>query len=664
MRRKSVNKRAKYTRVYELARELGVSSRTMVEELRSYGVNVKNHMSTLDPEMVQLVITEYSEQHPEDVKAEDEEEIDLQFQQPEALEIEEGITVGQLAKTINAKPTDLIKRLMKFGIIASINQVLNYESLETISEHFGFKPLKKPTLEDILLKDEPDDPSKLVPRSPVVTIMGHVDHGKTSLLDAIRKTNVMDTEAGGITQHIGAYHVNLENGSVVFLDTPGHAAFTAMRARGAKATDVVVLVVAADDGVMPQTVEAINHAKAAGVSILVAINKIDKPDANPEGTKRQLAELGLMPEEWGGQNIFADISAKNVTGLEELLELLLLEADLLELKANPSRLTRGTVIEAKLDKGRGPVATVLIRNGTLRIGDAFIAGLYYGKVRAMINDRGENVREAGPSIPVEVLGFTGVPQAGDKFYALKNEKDAQAISELRLARHREDTLNPQSRISLEDLYKQIREGNIKELNIIIKGDVQGSVEAITESLMNLNTREVKLNLIHRAVGNITETDVLLASASNAIIIGFNVRPTGSAFKKATIERVEIRTYDIIYNVIADVRAAMEGLLEPEIREVLLGRAVVRELFRVPRLGVIAGSYINNGRIVRNQSLRVLRGNREIFSGKVDSLRRFKDNINEVASGYECGIGMEGFNEFQIDDILECYTHEKITRRLS
>jgi len=664
MRRKSVNKRAKYTRVYELARELGVSSRTMVEELRSYGVNVKNHMSTLDPEMVQLVITEYSEQHPEDVKAEDEEEIDLQFQQPEALEIEEGITVGQLAKTINAKPTDLIKRLMKFGIIASINQVLNYESLETISEHFGFKPLKKPTLEDILLKDEPDDPSKLVPRSPVVTIMGHVDHGKTSLLDAIRKTNVMDTEVGGITQHIGAYHVNLENGSVVFLDTPGHAAFTAMRARGAKVTDVVVLVVAADDGVMPQTVEAINHAKAAGVSILVAINKIDKPDANPEGTKRQLAELGLMPEEWGGQNIFADISAKNVTGLEELLELLLLEADLLELKANPSRLTRGTVIEAKLDKGRGPVATVLIRNGTLRIGDAFIAGLYYGKVRAMINDRGENVREAGPSIPVEVLGFTGVPQAGDKFYALKNEKDAQAISELRLARHREDTLNPQSRISLEDLYKQIREGNIKELNIIIKGDVQGSVEAITESLMNLNTREVKLNLIHRAVGNITETDVLLASASNAIIIGFNVRPTGSAFKKATIERVEIRTYDIIYNVIADVRAAMEGLLEPEIREVLLGRAVVRELFRVPRLGVIAGSYINNGRIVRNQSLRVLRGNREIFSGKVDSLRRFKDNIDEVASGYECGIGMEGFNEFQIDDILECYTHEKITRRLS
>ncbi|MBC8235201.1 translation initiation factor IF-2 [bacterium] len=664
MRRKSVNKRAKYTRVYELARELGVSSRTMVEELRSYGVNVKNHMSTLDPEMVQLVITEYSEQHPEDVKAEDEEEIDLQFQQPEALEIEEGITVGQLAKTINAKPTDLIKRLMTFGIIASINQVLNYESLETISEHFGFKPLKKPTLEDILLKDEPDDPSNLGPRSPVVTIMGHVDHGKTSLLDAIRKTNVMDTEAGGITQHIGAYHVNLENGSVVFLDTPGHAAFTAMRARGAKVTDVVVLVVAADDGVMPQTVEAINHAKAAGVSILVAINKIDKPDANPEGTKRQLAELGLMPEEWGGQNIFADISAKNVTGLEELLELLLLEADLLELKANPSRLARGTVIEAKLDKGRGPVATVLVRNGTLRIGDAFIAGLYYGKVRAMINDRVETVREAGPSIPVEVLGFTGVPQAGDKFYAIKNEKDAQAISELRLARHREDTLNPQSRISLEDLYKQIREGNIKELNIIIKGDVQGSVEAITESLMNLNTREVKLNLIHRAVGNITETDVLLASASNAIIIGFNVRPTGSAFKKATIERVEIRTYDIIYNVIADVRAAMEGLLEPEIREVLLGRAEVRELFKVPRLGVIAGSYVNNGRIVRNQSMRVLRGNREIFSGKVDSLRRFKDNINEVASGYECGIGMEGFNDFQVDDILECYTHEKITRRLS
>jgi translation initiation factor IF-2 len=663
MRRKSVTKREKYTRVYELARELGVSSRKMVEELRSYGVNVKNHMSTLDPEMVQLVIAEYSEQHPEDVKAEAEAEIDVQFQRPEFLEIEEGITVGQLAKMLVVKPTDLIKRLMSFGVIASINQVLNYDTLETISEHFGFKPLRKPTLEDILLKDEPDDPSQLVPRAPVVTIMGHVDHGKTSLLDAIRHTNVIDTEAGGITQHIGAYHVDLEKGSVVFLDTPGHEAFTAMRARGAKVTDVVVLVVAADDGVMPQTVEAINHAKAAGVSILVAINKIDKPDANPEGTKRQLAELGIMPEEWGGQNIFAEISAKNVTGLDDLLELLLLEADLLELKANPNHLARGTVIEAKLDKGRGPVATVLVQNGTLRIGEAFVAGLYYGRVRAMINDRGENVVEAGPSTPVEVLGFTGVPEAGDKFYALKKERDAQAISELRLAKYREEHLRPQSRISLEDLYKQIKEGNIKELNIILKGDVQGSVEALSESLTHLTTREVKLTLIHKAVGNITETDVLLASASNAIIIGFNVRPTGKAAKKAAYEGIEIRTYDIIYNVIADVRAAMEGLLEPEIREALLGRAEVRELFRVPRMGVIAGSYVNNGRMVRNQFLRVLRGNREIHSGKIDSLRRFKDNVDEVTAGYECGIGMENFSDFQINDILECYTHEKVARRL-
>ncbi|MFQ6041029.1 MAG: translation initiation factor IF-2 [Candidatus Poribacteria bacterium] len=663
MRRESVKKRKKYTRVYELARELGLSSRRMIEELRSYGVNVKNHMSTLDPEMVQLVIAEYSEQHLGDVTAETEDETDVQFQKTESLEIEEGITVGQLAKMLEVRPTDLIKRLMNLGIIASINQVLNYEALENISEHFGFKPLRKPTLEDVLLKDEPDDPSELAPRATVVTIMGHVDHGKTSLLDAIRNTNVMDTEAGGITQHIGAYQVELENGSVVFLDTPGHEAFTAMRARGAEVTDVVVLVVAADDGVMPQTVEAINHAKAAGVSILVAINKIDKPDANPEAAKRQLAELGLVPEEWGGQNIFVEISAKNGTGLDDLLELLLLESDLLELKANPNRLARGTVIEAKLDKGRGPVATVLVQNGTLRIGDAFIAGLYYGKVRAMINDRGENVKEAGPSTPVEVLGFTGVPEAGDKFYALEKEKDAQAISELRLAKYREDHLNPQSRISLEELYKQIREGNIKELNLILKGDVRGSLEAISESLINLNTREVKLNLIHKAVGNITETDVLLASASNAIIIGFNVRATGSVSRKAALEGVEIRTYDIIYNVIADVRAAMEGLLEPEIREVVLGRAEVRELFRVPRMGVIAGSYVSRGRIVRNQFLRVLRGNREINSGKVDSLRRFKDNVDEVPAGYECGIGMENFDDFQLDDILECYTHEKVTRRL-
>jgi len=663
MRRQSVKKREKYTRVYELARELGLSSRRMIEELRSYGVNVKNHMSTLDPEMVQLVIAEYSEQHPGDLKDETEDETDVLFQKTEALEIEEGITVGQLAKMLEVKPTDLIKRLMNLGIIASINQVLNYEALENISEHFGFKPLRKPTLEDVLLKDEPDDPSELAPRATVVTIMGHVDHGKTSLLDAIRNTNVMDTEAGGITQHIGAYQVELENGRVIFLDTPGHEAFTAMRARGAEVTDVVVLVVAADDGVMPQTVEAINHAKAAGVSILVAINKIDRPDANPETTKRQLAELGLVPEEWGGQNIFVEISAKNGTGLDDLLELLLLESDLLELKANPNRLARGTVIEAKLDKGRGPVATVLVQNGTLRVGDAFIAGLYYGKVRAMINDKGENVKEAGPSTPVEVLGFTGVPEAGDKFYALEKEKDAQAISDLRLAKYREEHLNPQSRISLEELYKQIREGNIKELNLILKSDVQGSLEAIGESLINLNTREVKLNLIHKAVGNITETDVLLASASNAIIIGFNVRPTASVSKKAALEGIEIRTYDVIYNVIADVRAAMEGLLEPEIREVVLGRAEVRELFRVPRMGVIAGSFVSRGRIVRDQFLRVLRGNREISSGKVDSLRRFKDNVDEVPSGYECGIGMEGFDDFQIDDILECYTHEKVTRRL-
>lgn len=689
----------KKIRVYELAKQYGVSSKEFVEELRGYGIPIKNHMSTLDLETVELVETERNATkpppaEPSDAPAEpptpkkkakkvaavstiDEAQVvATKAEVPEAEmaiseekaaqtvpQIQEGITVGLLAAELGFKGTEMIMRLMKLGIMASINQRLDYEKLQAISDQLGFEAVRRLTLEEQILQDEPDDATNLVSRSPVITIMGHVDHGKTSLLDAIRQSNVMDTEAGQITQHIGAYHVELENGSVVFLDTPGHAAFTAMRARGAQVTDIVVLVVAADDGVMPQTVEALNHAKAAGVPILVALNKMDVENARPDYVKQQLAEYDLVPEEWGGQTIFVEISAKERIGIEELLEMLLLEAELLELSANPNKRARGTVAEAKLDKGRGPVATVLVQSGTLHVGDAFVAGRYYGKVRAMINDRGHRVKNAPPSTPVEVLGFTGVPEAGNQFFAVASERDAKAISESRQEEHRERQLGSQSRVSLDDLFQQIREGDIKELNIIVKGDVQGSVEAVFDSLQRLSTREVKINIIHQAVGGITETDVLLASASNAIIVGFNVHPTTGALIAKESEDIDVRTYSVIYDLISDVKSAMEGLLEPEVREVVIGRGIVRELFRTPRMGTIAGSYVNWGRIIRNYALRVLRDNRLIYEGRVDSLRHFKEDITEVQANYECGIGVSAFDDFKVDDVLECYTHERIPRSL-
>ena len=557
----------------------------------------------------------------------------------------------------------MIMQLMKLGVMASINQRLDYGSLRLIGDKFGFEVVRELTVEEKILQDQPEDSGNLVPRSPVVTIMGHVDHGKTSLLDAIQQSNVMETEAGQITQHIGAYHVKLETGNVVFLDTPGHAAFTAMRARGAQVTDIVVLVVAADDGVMPQTVEAINHAKAAKVPILVAINKIDVDGARPDYVKQQLAEHDLIPEEWGGQMIFVEISAKERIGIEGLLEMLLLEAELLELNANPNKPARGTVVEAKLDRGRGPVATVLVQGGTLKVGDTFIAGRYSGKARAMIDDRGHRCKNAGPSTPVEVLGFTGVPEAGDQFYAVESDKDAKLISESRQAVHREAQLGPQSRVNLEDLFEQIREGDIKELNVIVKGDVQGSIEAVSDSLQKLSTHEVKINIIHQAVGGITETDVLLASASNAIVVGFNVHPTTGALIAKEREKIDIRTYSVIYSLIADVQSAMEGLLEPEIREVVVGRGVIRELFRAPRAGTIAGTYVNWGRIIHNYPLRVLRDSLLIYEGKVDSLRRFKDDVSEVQVNYECGLGISTFDDLKVDDVLECYTHEQVARSL-
>ena len=698
-RNENTQAKNKKIRVYELAKQYGVSSKNFVEELQGYGIPVKNHMSTLDPETIKLVETERNATKPPpaeppeakvepprtkektkkvaavstvdevqvvETKTEDAKEAAAVSEEGTVAtipQIQEGVTVGLLGSELGFKGTEMIMRLMKLGIMANINQRLDYETLRAISDQFGFEAVRRLTLEEQILQEEPDDTTNLVSRSPVITIMGHVDHGKTSLLDAIRQSNVMDTEAGQITQHIGAYHVELESGSVVFLDTPGHAAFTAMRARGAQVTDIVVLVVAADDGVMPQTVEALSHARAAEVPILVALNKIDVENARPDHVKQQLATHDLVPEEWGGQTIFVEISAKERIGIEELLEMLLLEAELLELSANPNRRARGTVAEAELDKGRGPVATVLVQNGTLHVGDAFVAGRYYGKVRAMINDRGHRVKSAPPSTPVEVLGFTGVPEAGDQFLAVDSERDAKAISESRQEQHRATQLGPQSRVNLDDLFQQIREGDIKELNVIVKGDVQGSVEAVLDSLRDLSTEEVKINIIHQAVGGITETDVLLASASNAIVVGFNVHPTTGALIAKESEDIDVRTYSVIYDLISDVKSAMEGLLDPEVREVVVGRGIVRELFRTPRMGTIAGSYVNWGRIIRNYDLRVLRDNRLIYEGKVDSLRHFKDDVTEVQANYECGIGVSAFDDFKVNDVLECYTHERIPRSL-
>lgn len=656
------------TRVYELAKQYNLTSKALITVLENHGVRVKNHMSTLDPETVTLVESELTaDLSKETFSPPDEPAVDASYAEAttgNGLQVTEGITVSALASLLNLQPTALIMRLMKLKVMANINQPLDYDTLVMIGQHLNFEAVKERTLEEELLADTPDTPESLQPRAPVITIMGHVDHGKTSLLDSIRQSNISETEAGNITQHIGAYHVKLETGSIVFLDTPGHAAFTAMRARGAQVTDIVVLIVAADDGVMPQTIEAINHAKAAEVPIVVAINKIDVPSARSDYVKQQLTEQDLVPEEWGGQTICVETSATEGTGIDFLLEMLLLEAALLELKANPVKPARGVVIEAQVDKGRGAVATVLVQSGTLRVGDVFVSGRYSGKVRAMMDDFGKRMREAGPSLPVEVLGFTGVPEAGDKFYVVESDKDARTISETRQDRYRTAQLGSNSRVSLDSLSQRIQEGGIKELNLVLKGDVQGSVQAVTESLLKLSTDEVKINIIHQAVGGITETDILLASASEAIVVGFNVHPTTEAVQAKEAEGIDVRTYNIIYNLISDIRSAMEGLLEPEVREVVIGRAEVRELFKVPRLGLVAGSYVNWGRISYNQPLRVLRDNRLIHEGKVNSLRRFKDSVNEVQANYECGVGIETFDDLKVGDVLECYVHEHIARSLS
>jgi translation initiation factor IF-2 len=579
------------------------------------------------------------------------------------IKITESITVGELAKRMGIKATDLIRALMKMGVMATINHPLDFDTASLLATDFGYEIENVALDVDEMLEAEPDAPESLQKRPPVVTIMGHVDHGKTSLLDAIREANVIAGEAGGITQHIGAYDVELNGRKITFLDTPGHEAFTAMRARGAKVTDIVILVVAADDGVMPQTREAVNHSKAAGVPIIVAINKIDKPDASPGKVKQELMEFGLISEEWGGETIFVEVSAKKRINLESLLEMVLLQADVLELKANPDKSARGTIVEAKLDKGRGPVATVLVQEGTLRGGDYFVAGVHYGRVRAMQNDRGEKILAAGPAVPVEVIGFTGVPDAGDTFIAMADEKQAKEIATHRQIKLRETELAKHSKLSLEQLYEKIQKGEVKDLNAIVKGDVQGSVEAVAESLRKLSTAAIRLNVLHASVGAITETDVNLASASNAIILGFNVRPEVKAAALAEKEGVDVRLYNIIYDAVDDIKKAMEGLLEPTFKEKFLGRAEIRETFSVPKHGMVAGSYVTDGKIVRNAQVRLLRDNVVVFEGKLSSLRRFKDDVKDVATGYECGISLENYNDIKIGDIIECFEMEKFAGKL-
>jgi translation initiation factor IF-2 len=575
------------------------------------------------------------------------------------LRLPESLTVSELAERMGRKIGEVIRELVGMGVMATINQPLDADKVKAVAARFGFDADMRSAEERELIEEE-IDPSQLQPRSPVVTVMGHVDHGKTSLLDMIRKTRVTEQEFGGITQHIGAYQVETSHGKVTFLDTPGHEAFTAMRARGAQATDIVILVVAADDGVMPQTVEAINHAKAATVPIIVAVNKVDKADANPDRVKQELVNHGLIPEEWGGQTIFVNTSAKKGTGVEQLLEMTALQAEVMELKANPNRAARGVVVEAKLDRGRGPVATVLIQQGTLHEGDIVVVGQHYGKVRAMFNDRRQRVKTAGPVDPVEMLGLSGVPSAGDILRSVDEERKARQMAMRRQEQEKKAIVS--ARVTLADLHKQIETGEVKELRIILKGDVDGSVEALQDALERLSTEEVKVRVIHGAVGTITETDVMLASASNAIIIGFNVKPEPKAVQQAQAERVDIKTYNVIYEAINDVKAALAGMLAPIIREVPLGKAQVRMLFPIKEVGTIAGCFLSEGKATRTAKLRVVRNGRAVGEGQVTSLKRFKDDAREVIQGQECGIGV-GNLDVQVGDVLELYTTEEVARTL-
>ncbi|MCL5773160.1 MAG: translation initiation factor IF-2 [Firmicutes bacterium] len=573
------------------------------------------------------------------------------------------ISIADLATRLEVSANEIIKLLMKQGYMITINQNLNFDKAAQVARNFGFEAEVLPPPEEVFIEEE--DTSKLSTRPPVVTVLGHVDHGKTSLLDAIRKTNVTAGEAGGITQKIGAYMVDLQGRKIVFIDTPGHEAFTAMRARGAKVTDVAVLVVAADDGVMPQTIEAINHAKAAMVPIIVAINKVDKPQANPERIKQQLADLDLLAEDWGGETVCIPVSAKQKIGIPELLEMILLVSDIQELKANPNRRATGTIIEARLDRGLGPVATVLVQNGTLKMGDPVVVGLTYGKVKVMINDKGERIKKAFPSTPVEIIGLSGVAQAGDILQVLEDERMAKQITEARNFRKREEKVKDLQKMGLEDFFNQLKESeSSRDLNIIVKTDGQGAVEALRHALSRLSTENVKVNVIHGGVGTVTESDILLATASNAIIIGFNIRPDPNVKKLAEQESVDIRLYRVIYHVIEDIKAAMTGMLKPEFEEILTGRAEVRQIFKMSKVGVISGAYVTDGKITRNADVRILRDGVVIYEGKIDSLRRFKEDVREASAGFECGIGIEKYGGLQVGDIIEAYQLQEIKRETS
>lgn len=588
-----------------------------------------------------------------------EEEDEIRF-----MEIPESLTVKELAEKIGKSGAEIVKCLMKRGIMAAINQTVDFDTAVSVGEEYNviFELEKEKDIFEEAFKQEEEDESLLEARPPVVVVMGHVDHGKTSLLDAIRHSHVTSREAGGITQHIGAYTVQINGSPITFLDTPGHEAFTAMRMRGAQITDIAVLVVAADDGVMPQTVEAINHAKAAGVEVIVAINKMDKPSANPERVKQELVEYGLIAEDWGGETICVPVSAATKNGIDTLLEMIILTAEMKELKANPNKPARGAIIEAQLDKGRGPVATVLVQEGTLNIGDPIVAGSSFGRIRAMMDDKGRRVKKAGPSKPVEILGLSEVPAAGESFYVAANEKQARQLAESVVAQSRKDMLKdtPQ-KVSLDDLFSQIQSGNVKELNIVVKADVQGSVEAVKQSLEKLSNEEVRIRIIHGGVGAITESDVMLATASNAIIIGFNVRPEPSAKAFADEEKVDVRLYRVIYNAIEDITAAMKGMLDPVYEEKVIGHAEVRQLFKASGVGTIAGSYVLDGKFTRNSQVRILRDNIVVYEGELESLKRFKDDVKEVNTGYECGLVFKKFNDLKEGDIIEAFIMVEVPR---
>ncbi|GKX66310.1 translation initiation factor IF-2 [Inconstantimicrobium mannanitabidum] len=681
-------------RVYELAKELGISSKELISLLmEEFGVEVKNHMSVIEDEDAELIkeLLAGSETKSEENKSESivdeyekiaEEEVkdlskkkkrkketgDEKAQGDESslsdiVEIGETISVNELAVKLKQPIADVIKNLMLSGVMAAINQEITFEIAEKVAEKYDIllnKKEEETKLEEV--EEIIEEDANLSKRPAIITVMGHVDHGKTSLLDAIRKAKVTASEAGGITQHIGAYTVNVNGERLTFLDTPGHEAFTAMRARGAQITDVVVLVVAADDGIMPQTVEAINHCKAANVPLVVAINKMDRPGANIDRVKQELTEYGLVAEDWGGDTVCVPVSAKTHEGIDSLLEMLILTAEMQELKANPNRRGQGTVVEAQLDKGRGAVATLLVQNGTLNLGDSIIVGSTYGRIRAMFDDSGKKIKKAGPSIPVEILGLSEVPEAGDRFNVVKDEKTARQMAESRKSKLREEHLNSAHRVSLEDFYNQIREGKVKELAIIVKADVQGSVEAIKSSLEKLSTDDVKVRVIHAAVGAITETDVTLAAASNAVVIGFNVRPDNNAVSVAEKDKVDIKTYSIIYEAIEDIKSAMIGMLEPEYKEVIVGKAEVRETYKISSVGTIAGCYILTGKINRNNDIRLIRDGIVILQSKLSSLKRFKDDAKEVNAGYECGLTIEKFNDIKTGDVIEAYTMEAIIRK--